>query len=89
VVEIKQYCDDEYDPTEWSDAASAGAGNMSKNVRMIGECISGDSSVAAGTGPLDVKKPNPVLQVTGYATDSSNPLEKGTANAAVDTVFRP
>lgn len=89
VVDIKQYCDDGYDPTGWSDTASLGSSNMSKNVRMIGECISGDSSVAKGTGPQDVKKPNPVLQVTGYATDSDNPLEKGTANAAIDTVFRP
>lgn len=89
VVDIKQYCDDGYDPTNWADAAAVAASGTSKNVRMISECISGDGSLGKGTGPIDVKKPNPVFQVTSYATDSSVVTDKGTANAAVDTIFRP
>lgn len=88
-VDIKQYCDDGYDPTEWSDAIAAAGDGMAKNARMISECISGDASVAKGSGPIDVKKPNPVFQVTGYATDSDDALAKGSSNAAIDTIFRP
>jgi len=53
------------------------------SLRAIGPCISGNSGLDMGIGPIN-EDPNPVYQVTVYATNAA-----ATANAAVDTIFRP
>ena len=53
------------------------------SIREIGQCISGNASLDMGTGPV-TEDPNRVFQVTTYAI---NPA--ATANAAVETIFRP
>lgn len=83
-VEVEQTCDDGFDPTTWATALSTDVPQANRvRVRAIGPCISGNSSLAMGTGPAS-EDPNPVFQITIYATN-----EAGNANAAVDTIFRP
>ena len=57
------------------------------NVRSIGQCISGNSSLAGGVRPVD-EDPNPIYQVTTYGTDPDSADGAG-ADAAIDTIFRP
>jgi len=80
-VPIKQICDDGFDATQWADSATADA----SNVRSIGQCISGEASLAKGVKPVS-EDANPIYQITAYRVDDK---ANATANAAVDTIFRP
>jgi type IV pilus assembly protein PilX len=81
---ISQTCDDGFDATNWAAQQSIHVPQENRvNVRAIGSCISGNTSLAMGIGPVN-EDPNPVYQVTIYATNAA-----ATANAAVDTIFRP
>ncbi|MES5815659.1 PilX N-terminal domain-containing pilus assembly protein [Pseudoxanthomonas sp. Soil82] len=81
---IQQICDDGFDATNWAAEMSTDVPQVNRvNVRAIGPCISGNSELSMGTGPVN-EDPNPVYQVTVYATNAA-----ATANAAVDTIFRP
>lgn len=81
---IVQTCDDGFDATNWAAQQSIHVPQENRvNLRSIGSCISGNTSLAMGIGPVN-EDPNPVYQVTIYATN-----EAATANAAVDTIFRP
>lgn len=84
VTAIQQICDDGFDATNWAAQMSTDVPQVNRvNVRAIGPCISGNSSLDMGVGPVN-EDPNPVYQVTVYATNNA-----ATANAAVDTIFRP
>ena len=81
---ISQICDDGFDATNWAAQMSTDVPQVNRvSIRAIGPCISGNSELAMGTGPVN-EDPNPVYQVTVYATNVA-----ATANAAVDTIFRP
>ncbi|MBO9715979.1 MAG: pilus assembly protein [Pseudoxanthomonas sp.] len=81
---ISQVCDDGFDATNWAAQMSTDVPQVNRvSIRAIGPCISGNSELAMGTGPVN-EDPNPVYQVTVYATNQA-----ATANAAVDTIFRP
>ncbi|UNK56710.1 PilX N-terminal domain-containing pilus assembly protein [Pseudoxanthomonas daejeonensis] len=81
---IEQICDDGFDATNWAAEMSTDVPQVNRvSIRAIGPCISGNSSLDMGAGPEN-EDPNPVYQVTVYATN-----EAATANAAVDTIFRP
>ena len=55
-------------------------------MRSIGKCISGQASLALGREAEKGGDPNPVYQVTAYATDNRN---YPSAHAAIDTLFMP
>ncbi|MEL1263763.1 pilus assembly PilX family protein [Pseudoxanthomonas putridarboris] len=83
---VEQMCDNGFDATSW--AAQRAMDDPLANtqmVRSVGKCISGNSSLAMGVQP-ESEDPNPVFQISAYATDyAANP----SADAAVDTIFRP
>ncbi len=80
-VSISQICDDGFDAAGWADAATTN----DANVRSIGQCISGEASLAKGRKPVS-EDPSPVYEITAFnVNDTANP----TANAAIDTIFRP
>ncbi|WP_434031439.1 pilus assembly PilX family protein [[Pseudomonas] boreopolis] len=84
VTDVSQICDDGFDPTTWARDMAADVPQANRvSVRAIGSCISGNTSLAQGVGPVS-EDPNPVYQITVYATSPD-----ATANAAVDTIFRP
>jgi type IV pilus assembly protein PilX len=81
---INQICDDGFDATSWAAQMSTDVPQVNRvSIRAIGPCISGNSSLDMGVGP-ESEDPNPVYQISIYATN-----EAATANAAVDTIFRP
>jgi type IV pilus assembly protein PilX len=83
-VDINQICDDGFDATNWAAQMSTDVPQENRvSIRAIGPCISGNSGLGQGKGPVS-EDPNPVYQITVYST---NPA--ATANAAIDTVFRP
>ncbi len=83
-ADVAQICDDGFDPTTWARDMSTDVPQSNRvSVSAIGSCISGNSSLTMGGGPVS-EDPNPVYQITVYATSSD-----ATANAAVDTIFRP
>lgn len=83
-VTIARNCSDGFDPTSWAAAKSVDVPQANRvSVREIGPCISGNSSLAMGIGPIS-DDPNPVFEITVYATNAA-----ATANAAVDTIYRP
>ena len=83
---VEQICDSGFDATNWAkDRAMDDPATESVVARSIGKCISGNSSLGMGIKP-ESENPNPVFQITAYATDfADNP----TADAAVDTIFMP
>ena len=84
-VPINPICDDGFDASDWAKTkAAAGAATGAVNVRAIGQCISGNSSLGMGRTPIE-EDPNPVFQVTAFDTDGT----AASATAAVDTIFRP
>jgi type IV pilus assembly protein PilX len=84
IVDVNKVCDDGFDPTLWAAQKSVDVPQAGRvNVREIGPCISGNSNLAMGERPTS-EDPNPVFQITVYATNDA-----ATANAAVDTIFRP
>ncbi len=83
-TDISQTCDDGFDAANWAQQMSVVVPQENRvSIRSIGACISGNSSLDMGTQPMN-EDPNPVFQVTVYATNAAS-----TANAAVDTIFRP
>lgn len=81
---IQEICDNGFDPTNWASQMSLNSPLENRvSLRAIGPCISGNSSTDEGTGPVS-EDPNPVYQVTVYATNAA-----ANADAAVDTIFRP
>ena len=84
VADISHICDDGFDATDWAAAMAVDVPQANRvSLRSIGSCISGNASMDMGIGPVN-EDPNPVFQVTVYATNAT-----ATANAAVDTIFRP
>jgi len=76
-------CDTGFDPGEWATSQTFAAG-QAINARLIGPCISGNSTLDMG-GAVN-EDPNPIYQVTAYRVDDpANP----TARAVIDTIFRP
>lgn len=83
---IQEICGDGFDATNWASQLSlATPATDSVSIRNIGRCISGNSSLDQGVAPVS-EDPNPVFQVTVYAV---NDATAPTADAAVDTIFRP
>lgn len=86
-VSIRQQCDDGFDAARWARERSLDTPRAERViVREIGPCIAGSTSLAGG-GALE-ENPNPVYQVTAYATDPDS-AEGAGADAAIDTIFRP
>lgn len=78
-----QSCDTGFDPGAWAAARTFAQGGA-VNARLIGPCISGNSTLDLG-GAVN-EDPNPIYQVTAYRVDDpANP----TAQAVIDTIFRP
>ena len=82
---IQEICDD-FDATNWASQLSmATPVANSVSIRNVGRCITANSSLDQGVAPIS-EDPNPVFQVTVYAVnDATSP----SADAAVDTIFRP
>lgn len=83
---ILDNCADGFDAGQWSE--SMGLHSPATDavvIRNVGHCISGNSTLDKGVGPVS-EDPNPVFQLTVYAV---NDPENPTADAAVDTIFRP
>ncbi len=80
---VSQICDDSYDAGTW--VAGLGLASLrAVNARLIGRCISGNTSLDMGA-PVS-EDPNPIYQVTSFMTDrATNP----SAASAIDTIFRP
>jgi type IV pilus assembly protein PilX len=78
-----QFCDNTFDAAAWADGFTLVSGEQS-NARLIGPCISGNTALDMGAAKSE--DPNPIYQVTVYATDFA---ADATADAAVDTIFRP
>ncbi len=78
-----QFCDNTFDPGIWADAFNVSSGAQS-TARLIGPCISGNSEIAMGGARSE--DPNPIYQLTVYATDRDT---DPSADAAIDTIFRP
>lgn len=75
--------DESFDPTAWAAAKSVDVPQADRlYVRDITDRISGNASLDMGTRPESEKIK--VFQITVYATNDA-----ATANAAVDTIFRP
>lgn len=84
---IEQNCDNGFDPTSWAAAMAMDTPITDRAViRSIGQCISGNAPLDMGVRPV-TEDPNPVFQVTVYATNV--PAPAATADAAIDTIFRP
>lgn len=88
-----QICDDGFEPSNWAKGHTLTDVNA-VNARLIGPCISGNTSLDMG-GAVN-EDPNPIYQVTAYATDQTD-LDTGvgvvrpgaTSASVVDTIFRP
>ncbi len=76
-------CDKPFDAPDWAGDLRPHDGEKT-NVRLIGPCISGNSSL--GMGEAVNEDANPIYQITAYNTDTS---DDSAADAAVDTIFRP
>ncbi|MDR2871330.1 MAG: pilus assembly protein [Xanthomonadaceae bacterium] len=84
-AEIEELCEKGFDATLWAEerAMSDTAGRFS--ARAIGKCVTGNANIGMGLGP-ESETANPVFQITAYGTDfDANP----TADAVIDTIFRP
>lgn len=90
-VNPEQICDDDFDPMDWAEGLNLAVPSAT-NTRLIGPCISGNTALDMG-GPIN-EDPNPIYQVTAFATDGVNlgsPPDVGTSSSsvAIDTIFRP
>lgn len=77
-------CDEPFDAAGWAQGLQPSGGSQT-NVRLIGPCISGNSSLAMGAAVNE--DANPIYQITAYNTDGTGGSES--ADSAVDTIFRP
>lgn len=76
-------CDTGFDPGGWAQNRALSQ-HSAVNARLIGPCISGNSALEMG-GAVN-EDPNPIYQVTAFRVDDpDNP----TAQAVIDTIFRP
>jgi type IV pilus assembly protein PilX len=83
---IQEICGDGFDATNWASQLSlATPAANSVSIRNVGRCITGNSSLDQGVAPVS-EDPNPVFQITVYAV---NDAIAPSADAAVDTIFRP
>ncbi|PPU88451.1 hypothetical protein XpopCFBP1817_17645 [Xanthomonas populi] len=82
VTDVKA-CAQGFDPTGWAMNLKPSDG-ANTNIRSLGPCISGNSSL--GMGKVVNEDPNPVYQITAYNADGA---DGDAADAAVDTIFRP
>lgn len=80
-----EICDVPFDAGAWA-TVRAYTDGPTVNVRLIGPCISGNSSLAMGE-PVN-EDPNPIYQVTAYAADRA-PGDSPSSDAVIDTIFRP
>ncbi|NZA26302.1 pilus assembly protein [Luteimonas sp. SJ-92] len=92
-VNPSQVCDDGFDPLEWASERDMNE-VTTINTRLIGPCISGNTSLDMGR-PVN-EDPNPIYQITAFATDEAdldplvgNPRPEASSAAAIDTIFRP
>lgn len=81
-VVVDQICDSGFDASQWAGARERTDG-AATSARLIGPCISGNTSLAMGSEPIS-EDPNPIFQITAYSTNDA-----ATADAAIDTIFRP
>jgi type IV pilus assembly protein PilX len=85
-ITIQEICGDGFDATNWASQLSlATPAADSVSIRNIGRCITGNSSLDQGVAPIS-EDPNPVFQISVYAV---NDAAAPSADAAVDTIFRP
>ncbi|WP_133499590.1 pilus assembly PilX family protein [Cognatilysobacter terrigena] len=86
-TQIEEICQSSFDATSWAKGMAMNTpATNSISMRSIGKCISGQSSLAMGREAEKGGDPNPVFEITAYATDdTTNP----TADSAVDTIFMP
>ena len=81
---IEEICDNGFDPTNWARSMAMSSPVADRvSLRSIGGCIPGNSGIAQGVQPVS-EDPNPVYQISIYATTAV-----ATADAAIDTIFRP
>lgn len=86
-INIEEICDSGFDATNWAKTMSmATTAAVSTNMRSIGKCISGQASLGMGRAAERGGDPNPVYQITVYATDTP---ASPSADAAIDTIFMP
>lgn len=76
-------CDSGFDPGGWA-ADRRLSHHSAVNARLIGPCISGNSTLDMG-GAIN-EDPNPIYQVTAFRVDDA---DNPTAQAVIDTIFRP
>jgi type IV pilus assembly protein PilX len=85
-VEVEAVCDTGFDAAKWAAGrAVTDPVESGLTVRAISECIDGEGSRLQGVSPVS-ENPNPVYQITAYSTDT---VVNPSADAAVDTIFRP
>ncbi len=78
-----QTCDTGFDPGDWAQKRVL-TQERAVNTRLIGPCISGNSTLDMG-GAVN-EDPNPIYQVTAFRVDDA---DNATARAVIDTIFRP
>lgn len=93
VIAPSQICDDGFDPTEWAEARTL-ADVDRVNARLIGPCISGNTALDMGFAVNE--DPNPIYQVTAFATDRTDldntvgtTRDEASSTSTIDTIFRP
>ena len=87
---IEEICETDFDATSWAQGLNLSTTPAETiNMRSIGKCISGQASLAMGRAAETGGDPNPVYQVTAYATDATSAAITPSADAAVDTLYMP
>ncbi|WP_454831867.1 pilus assembly PilX family protein [Pseudoxanthomonas wuyuanensis] len=83
---VEKVCDTDFDATDWaSERAMDDPIQDSLVIRAITKCVAGEPGLSMGTAPEN-EAANPIFQLSAYSTDYQvNP----SADAAVDTIFRP
>ncbi len=84
---IEDICETEFDASNWASGMAIASDPASRTImRSIGKCISGQSTLGMGKDVERGGDPNPVYQITVYATDTPG---SPSADAAIDTIFMP
>ncbi len=83
---VEKNCEIDFDATDWaSERAMDDPVEDSMMIRSISKCVAGEPGLDMGKVPEN-EAPNPIYQLSAYATDFQN---NPSADAAVDTIFRP
>lgn len=83
---VEKNCETDFDATDWaSERAMDDPVEDSMMIRSITKCVAGEPGIVEGVTP-DNEVANPIFQLSAYSTDYQ---ENPTADAAVDTIFRP